>query len=119
MNIGFRQLVLVIAVAALLAGGGGLARGAVTPLGGSKCRHASTGVGTTGDWEVVFGRRALRAKAVRLLRRVRAGGFRRAVIEREQCLFEVAIIGFPSRPRAMVIASRAQRRRFKVSIMQS
>ena len=46
----------------------------------------------TGDWEVSFGTRVIRRKAEALLARVRRKGFRRALIEREQCLYEVSII---------------------------
>jgi hypothetical protein len=46
----------------------------------------------TGDWEVSFGTRVIRRKAEALLARVRGKGFRRALIEREQCLYEVSII---------------------------
>jgi len=56
---------------------------------------------------------------VKLLRRVRAKGFPRAMIEREQCLFEVAVIGLHTRHAAVVIAVRAKRRGFVVRVVQS
>jgi hypothetical protein len=118
MSMKIRRRLIAAVVAVLLAGVAGGGAGAATPKGVSKCPHAS-GVGTTGDLEVVFGRRSLRANAVKLLRRVRRKGFRRAVIEREQCLFEVAVIGLRSRHAAVVIAIRAKKRGLAVSIMQS
>ena len=118
MNMGLRQPLVVVAAAALLAVSGGASTSAVAPRDSVKCPHA-TGAGTTGDWEVAFGRRALRSNAVKLLRRVRARGFPRAVIEQEQCLFEVAVIGLHTRHAAVVIAIRAKRRGFVVSVVQS
>jgi hypothetical protein len=118
MNIGLRQSLVVAAAAALMGVSAGSSASAVAPRGGVKCPHA-TGAGTTGDWEVAFGRRALRSNAVKLLRRVRAKGFPRAMIEREQCLFEVAVIGLHTRHAAVVIAVRAKRRGFVVRVVQS
>jgi len=76
-----------------------------------------TGAGT-GDWEVSFGTRVIRRKADALLARVRRKGFRRALIEREQCLYEVSIIHL-SRERANTLASRARRKGFRVLVLQS
>ena len=75
------------------------------------------GVGT-GDWEVSFGTRVIRRKAVALMAKVRRKGFRRALIEREQCLNEVSIIHL-SHERANVVAARAERKGFRVLIVQS
>jgi hypothetical protein len=72
----------------------------------------------TGDWEVSFGTRVIRRKAVALLARVRQKGFRRALIEREQCLYEVSIIHL-SHERANVLAGRARRKGFRVLVVQS
>ena len=76
-----------------------------------------TGAGT-GDWEVSFGTRVIRRKANALLARVRRKGFRRALIEREQCLYEVSIIHL-SHERANTLASRARRKAFRVLVVQS
>ena len=76
-----------------------------------------TGPGT-GDWEVSFGTRVIRRKANALLARVRRKGFRRALIEREQCLYEVSIIHL-SHERANTLASRARRKGFRVLVVQS
>jgi hypothetical protein len=76
-----------------------------------------TGAGT-GDWEVSFGTRVIRRKANALLARVRGKGFRRALIEREQCLYEVSIIHL-SHERANTLASRARRKSFRVLVVQS
>ena len=76
-----------------------------------------TGAGT-GDWEVSFGTRVIRRKAEALLARVRGKGFRRALIEREQCLYEVSIIHL-SRERANTLVSRARRKGFRVLAVQS
>jgi hypothetical protein len=118
MSLRLRVVLPAIVAIGLLAGGAGVAAGGESPQSGAKCPH-TTGAGTTGDWEVVFGRRALRANAAKLLRRVRARGFPRAVIEREQCIFEVAVIGLRTRRAAVVVAVRAKRRGFVVKIMQS
>lgn len=72
----------------------------------------------TGDWEVSFGTRVIRRKAEALLTRVRRKGFRRALIEREQCLYEVSIIHL-SHERANILASRARRKGFRVLVVQS
>ena len=76
-----------------------------------------TGAGT-GDWEVSFGTRVIRRKADALLVRVRRKGFRRALIEREQCLYEVSIIHL-SHERANILAARARRKGFRVLVVQS
>ena len=44
--------------------------------------------------------------------------FRRALIEREQCLYEVSIIHL-SHERANTLASRARRKAFRVLVVQS
>ena len=72
----------------------------------------------TGDWEVSFGTRVIRRKAEALLARVRRKGFRRALIEREQCLYEVSIIHL-THERANTLAARARRKRFRVLVVQS
>jgi hypothetical protein len=72
----------------------------------------------TGDWEVSFGTRVIRRKAEALLTRVRRTGFRRALIEREQCLYEVSIIHL-SHERANILAARARRKGFRVLVVQS
>jgi hypothetical protein len=72
----------------------------------------------TGDWEVSFGTRVIRRKAEALLTRVRRKGFRRALIEREQCLYEVSIIHL-SHERANILAGRARRKAFRVLVVQS
>ena len=72
----------------------------------------------TGDWEVSFGTRVIRRKAEALLTRVRRKGFRRALIEREQCLYEVSIIHL-SHERANILAARARRKGFRVLVVQS
>ena len=72
----------------------------------------------TGDWEVSFGSRVIRRKAEALLTRVRRKGFRRALIEREQCLYEVSIIHL-SHERANILAGRARRKGFRVLVVQS
>ena len=72
----------------------------------------------TGDWEVTFGTRVIRRKAVALLARVRRKGFRRALIEREQCLYEVSIIHL-SHDRANTLAARAESKGLRVLVVQS
>ena len=72
----------------------------------------------TGDWEVSFGTRVTRRKANALLARVRRKGFGRALIEREQCLYEVSIIHL-SHERANTLAGRARRKGFRVLVVQS
>jgi hypothetical protein len=76
-----------------------------------------TGKGT-GDWEVAFGRRKILRKANALLANVHRKGFRRAVIEREQCLYEVAVIHL-SFDRAYNLAVRAHKKGFTARVVQS
>ena len=73
---------------------------------------------TTGDWEVAFGIRVIRRKAQAFLSQVRRRGFTRALIEREQCLYEVSIIHL-SLARAQTIAARARKKGFRVSVVRS
>jgi hypothetical protein len=83
-----------------------------TGSGGSlRCRVPNPGK-TTQDSEVVFGRYGSRAHARAVVRRVRQSGFRRARIEREDCIFEVAII-FLSRHRAQQIVRKAHTRHWR------
>ena len=82
---------------------------------GRTCGQKGAG---TGDWEVSFGTRVIRRKAEALLTRVRRKGFRRALIEREQCLYEVSIIHL-SHDRASTLAARARRKGFRVLVVQS
>ena len=97
------------------------ARGAISPpvklpprmetTGGGvslRCRVPNPGK-TTQDSEVVFGRFGSRARARAVVRRVRRSGFKRARIEREDCIFEVAII-FLSRHRAQQLVRKAHAR---------
>ncbi len=64
---------------------------------------------TSGDWEASFGLPALHRRAVALLNRVHAEGFRCAVIENEQNTHDVAIIGLPTRRAAEKVVARAHR----------
>ena len=73
----------------------------------------------TGDWEAVFGRRRNRTRALTLVRRVRSKGFSCAVIEREQHLYEIAIIGLHTQVAAQEIVYRGFRKGLKVTIAQS
>jgi hypothetical protein len=84
-------------------------------LAANTCDQKGAG---TGDWEVSFGTRVIRRKAVALLARVRRKGFRRALIEREQCLYEVSVIHL-SHKRANVVAERARRKGIRVLVVQS
>src|SRR2546429_367206 len=79
------------------------------------CSQKGTG---TGDWEVSFGTRVIRRKAEALLPRVRRKGFRRAFIEREQCLYEGSILHL-SHERETPLAAGAGRRGFRVLVVQS
>jgi len=79
------------------------------------CDQKGTG---TGDWEVTFGTRVIRRKAVALLASVRRKGFRRALIEREQCLYEVSVIHL-TLARAQTLAGRARRKRLRVLVVRS
>jgi hypothetical protein len=81
-----------------------------TPPPGCPVVAAATGTGGgTGDWEAVFGQRGSGSKAAVLLNRVRAKGFRCAVIEREQGAYEVAVIGLQTYSGALKTAKRARR----------
>ena len=73
---------------------------------------------TTGDWEVSFGVRVIRRKALLFLSQVHRKGFRRAIIEREQCLYEVSIIHL-THARAQTLAGRAHRRGLRVLLVRS
>ena len=73
---------------------------------------------TTGDWEVSFGIRVIRRKALLLLSQVHRKGFRRAIIEREQCLYEVSVIHL-TLARAQTLAGRARRKRLRVLVVRS
>jgi hypothetical protein len=66
----------------------------------------------------VFGRFKKRARAHTLLRRVHRAGFRRARIEREDCIYEVAVI-FLTKHRAERIARNARKAGWRVRIMVS
>jgi hypothetical protein len=92
---------------------------AASPQEALKCPRGTKHGKTTKDWEAVFGRRRLKANAVILLRKVRARGFRRTVIEREQCIFEVAIIGLHTQKAAIAICDRARLRGLSCRTMQS
>jgi len=73
---------------------------------------------TTGDWEVSFGVRVIRRKALLLVSQVHRKGFRRAIIEREQCLYEVSVIHL-TLTRAQTLAGRARRKRLRVLVVRS
>ena len=73
---------------------------------------------TTQDYEVVFGRFGRSSRAHALLRRVQRAGFGRARIEREECIFEVAVI-FLTKHQAQRIGHKAAKRHWHFSIMQS
>ena len=73
---------------------------------------------TTGDWEVSFGVRVIRRKALMLVSQVHRKGFRRAIIEREQCLYEVSVIHL-TLARAQTLAGRARRKRLRVLVVRS
>jgi cell division septation protein DedD len=74
---------------------------------------------TSGDFEVVFGQRRLRSRAVVLLRTVRRKGFRCAVIENEQHTHEVAVIGLRNWSSAHKIMRRAHRKGLAAYLVQS
>lgn len=57
-------------------------------------------------------------EAQALLTRVRRKGFRRALIEREQGLYEVSIIHL-SHQRANTLAARARKKGIRVLVVQS
>jgi hypothetical protein len=91
--------------------------GELTPSTALRCKPPHPGK-TTRDYEVVFGRFGNRIRAHLLLRRVHRKGFARARIERESCIFEVAVI-FLTRHTAHRIARKARKRGFAVRIMVS
>ena len=76
-----------------------------------------TGKGT-GDWEVAFGNRVIRRKALILLSKMRRKGFQRALVERESCVYEVSVIHL-SHARANTLAARARRKGLAVLVVQS
>jgi hypothetical protein len=88
----------------------------VTSVAGARCRPPNPGK-TTKDYEVVFGRFRHPLRAALMLRRVRRSGFRRARIEREDCIYEVAVI-FLTKRQAHRLARRASKR-WRVRIMVS
>jgi len=92
-------------------------KGELSPGAALRCRPPNPGK-TTQDSEVVFGRFGSRNRARLLLRRVHRNGFPRARIEREDCIFEVAVI-FLTRHRAERIARKARKRGWRVQIMLS
>ena len=103
-----------VAVAITAAAGSGAATPSV-PAAQPACNQTGTG---TGDWETAFGRRKIRRKANELLAKVHRKGFRRAVIEREQCIYEVAVIHL-SFDRAYSLAARANQKGFTTRVVQS
>jgi hypothetical protein len=74
---------------------------------------------TSGDWEAVFGRRPASSAARSLLRRVRAKGFRCAVIETEQGTHEVAVIAFSRRAAVAKLVRRAHRLHIAAAVASS
>jgi hypothetical protein len=114
-----RIVAVLICAAAVLTAQAGAApqHAAKTPSGCPKVKASANN--TTGDWEVVFGWRRLKPRAVALLNRVHRKGFRCAVIEREQRRYEVAVIGFARYRGVRPIYSRALKKGFKVSIVRS
>jgi hypothetical protein len=110
-----RILAVVIGAITFLAAQAGAApaRFAAAPAGCAVVKpHAGN---TSGDFEAVFGRRDRRSQAVVLLNRVHRKGFRCAVIEAEQDIYEVAIIGLARRSAALKIVKRAKRAGFKAA----
>ena len=83
----------------------------------ARCQVPNPGK-TTQDYEVVFDRFKKRARAHALLRRVHRAGFRGARIEREDCIYEVAVT-FLTKHRAQRIARKAKKKHWSVRIMQS
>lgn len=114
-----RMLAVLICAVALLALQARVTRAqpAAAPAGcpGVKA-HAGN---TSGDKEAVFGRRKQRSQATALLKRVHRKGFRCAVIEREQSIYEVAIIGLATKSAAVRIVRRARRAGFAASVARS
>ena len=111
--------VLLAAALALTAAGSTAARGdswrPVHELVSEVCNQTGKG---TGDWEVAFGNRVIHRKALVLLSKVRRKGFQRALIERENCVYEVSVIHL-SHARANAIAARARRKGLNVLVVQS
>ena len=87
----------------------------VDKLASAVCNQTGKG---TGDWEVAFGNRVIRRKALILLAKVRKKGFPRALIERESCVYEVSVIHL-SHERANTLAGRARKKRLAVLVVQS
>jgi hypothetical protein len=111
--------VAVVALSALALFAASQARpSAVTVPKGCPSVRAHTGK-SSGDWEVVFGRRKKTARAVALLRHVRGKGFRCAVIEREHRTHEVAIVGLHTERAALRIVVRAHKSGLRASVAQS
>jgi len=88
---------------------------AVHELVSEVCNQTGKG---TGDWEVAFGNRVIHRKALVLLSKMRRKGFQRALIERENCVYEVSVIHL-SHARANAIAARARRKGLNVLVVQS
>ena len=105
---------LSVAVAITAAAGSGAANPSFRAIP-QTCNQTGAG---TGDWEAAFGRRKIRRKANLLLAKVQRKGFRRAVIEREQCIYEVAVIHL-SFDRAYNLAVRAHRKGLTARVVQS
>jgi hypothetical protein len=106
-------------VAALVAAPGGFPASlrAAPPPG---CAVVQPGAAnTSGDWEASFGRRALHRRAVALLNRVHALGFRCAVIEREQHTYDVAVIGLSTPQAANKVVARAHRLKLAAQAVRS
>ena len=106
-------VLLAAALALTAAAGSTAARGdswrPVHELVSEVCNQTGKG---TGDWEVAFG------KALILLSKIRRKGFQRALIERENCVYEVSVIHL-SHARANAIAARARRKGLNVLVGQS
>jgi hypothetical protein len=84
-------------------------------LASAVCNQTGKG---TGDWEVAFGNRVIRRKALILLSKMRRKGFQRALVERESCVYEVSVIHL-SHARANTLAARARRKGLAVLVVQS
>ena len=115
----FLAVLLTAALALGAAAGSTAARGdswrPVHELVAEVCSQTGKG---TGDWEVAFGNRVIHRKALVLLSKVRRKGFQRALIERENCVYEVSVIHL-SHARANAIAARARRKGLNVLVVQS
>ena len=101
-------LVLVVGARGAISPPVKLPRTEVTAGTSLSCRVPNPGK-TTQDSEVVFRRFGSRARARALLRRLHRAGFPGARIEREQCIYEVAVI-FLSEHRAERILQKAHKR---------